>query len=356
MKDDVNIYSSKMLVEELGKIRSSSAVAASGNKDDDERSWVDITFTVRSPLLLSFIQKAVATEKKKEEAAAAASSPTKKKSTTPAQEKKVSPKKKSTVPKEKGATKKKSPNSITTKKSPSATTNVTVDSERNNLDPTSAVDTIKAAARFRVAQAELALEFASAQLRSAMNELEDARAEFNRAENWSIIGASPQQQHGKGTGEVSPAVASAASAARASTERANNGSLVASSTTGKITTNGQLLQTIEENNKKEAILSPQLRRPVDLWNEYEYGLDGKKPAKLFTKHEKNRDTSTKRRYYRRKQIWDVMARQIAKGLSPEQAEAELYEVYGAKTSVTAMSDMIVNDRKKYGDVHPNLTV
>ena len=354
MKDDVNIYSSKMLVEELGKIRSSSAAAASGNKKDDERSWVDITFTVRSPLLLSFIQKAVATEKKKEEAAAAASSPTKKKSTTPAQEKKVSPKKKSTVPKEKGATKKKSPNSITTKKSPSATTNVTVDSERNNLDPTSAVDTIKAAARFRVAQAELALEFASAQLRSAMNELEDARAELNRAENGSIIVTAPQQQANR-TGEVSPAVASAASAARASTERVNNGSLV-SSTTAKITTGGQLMQTIEENNKKEAILSPQLRRPVDLWNEYEYGLDGKKPAKLFTKHEKNRDTSTKRRYYRRKQIWDVMARQIAKGLSPEQAEAELYEVYGAKTSVTAMSDMIVNDRKKYGDVHPNLTV
>ena len=353
MKDDVNIYSSKMLVEELGKIRSSAA--ASGNKDDDERSWVDITFTVRSPLLLSFIQKAVATEKKKsvspkKKEAAAASSPTKKKATTPAQ-KKLSPKKKSTVPKEKGATTKKSPNSITTKKSPSAT-NVTV-AERNNLDQTSAVGTIKAAARFRLAQAELALEFASAQLRSAMNELEDARAEFNRAENGrSIIVTAPQQQQGKRTGEVSPAVASAA---RASTERANNGSLM-TSTTGEIITSGQLLQTMEENNKKEAILSPQLRRPVDLWNEYEYGLDGKKPAKSFTKHEKNRDTSTKRRYYRRKQIWDVMSRQIAKGLSPEQAEAELYEVYGAKTSVTAMSDMIVNDRKKYGDVHPNLTV
>ena len=196
MKDDVNIYSSKMLVEELGKIRSSSA--ASGNKDD-ERSWVDITFTVRSPLLLSFIQKAVATETKKE--AAASSSPTKKKATTPAQ-KKLSPKKKTTVPKEKGATKKKSPNSITTKKSPSAT-NVTV-AERNNLDQqTTAVDTIKAAARFRLAQAELALEFASAQLRSAMNELEDARVELNRAENGSIIVTAPQQspqQQGKTTG------------------------------------------------------------------------------------------------------------------------------------------------------------
>ena len=59
---------------------------------------------------------------------------------------------------------------------------------------TNADDTIKAAATFRVAQAELALEFASAQVRSAMNELEDARAELNRTENGSITVTAPQQQ------------------------------------------------------------------------------------------------------------------------------------------------------------------
>ena len=190
-EEGVDIYSSNMLVEELGKMRS-----ASGNtkNNDNDKSWIDVTFTARS----------IVTQKK-------SVSPTKKKDTTPVVKlKPASPmmKKKSASETKKKATtpvkeKKKSPNSIATKKSLSAT-NVTVDSERKQLDQvTHHVDTIKAAARFRVAQAELALEFASAQVRSAMNELEDARAELNRADNGSIIVTAPQQspqKQGKTTG------------------------------------------------------------------------------------------------------------------------------------------------------------
>ena len=189
-EEGVDIYSSNMLVEELGKLRS-----ASGNNknNDNDKSWIDVTFTARS----------IVTQKK-------SVSPTKEKDTTPVVKlKPASPmkKKKSASETKKKATtpvkeKKKSPNSIATKKSPSAT-NVTVDSERKQLDQVTHVNTIKAAARFRVAQAELALEFASAQVRSAMNELEDARVELNRAEHGSIIVTAPQQspqQQGKTTG------------------------------------------------------------------------------------------------------------------------------------------------------------
>ena len=174
-----------MLVEELGKMRS-----ASGNNknDDNDKSWIDVTFTARSIVT----QKKSVSPKKKETTPVVKLKPA-----SPMMKKKNSEsetKKKATTPVKE---KKKSPNSIATKKSPSAT-NVTV-AERKQLDQVTHVNTIKAAARFRLAQAELALEFASAQLRSAMNELEDARAEVNRAENGSIIMTAPQQQ-GKTTG------------------------------------------------------------------------------------------------------------------------------------------------------------
>ena len=184
-EEGVDIYSSNMLVEELGKLGS-----ASGNNknNDNDKSWIDVTFTARSIVT----QKKSVSPKKKETTPVVKLKPA-----SPMMKKKNSEsetKKKATTPVKE---KKKSPNSIATKKSPSAT-NVTV-AERKQLDQVTHVNTIKAAARFRLAQAELALEFASAQLRSAMNELEDARAEVNRAENGSIIMTAPQQQ-GKTTG------------------------------------------------------------------------------------------------------------------------------------------------------------
>ena len=183
-EEGVDIYSSNMLVEELGKLRSASG----NNKNDNDKSWIDVTFTARSIVT----QKKSVSPKKKETTPVVKLKPA-----SPMMKKKNSEsetKKKATTPVKE---KKKSPNSIATKKSPSAT-NVTV-AERKQLDQVTHVNTIKAAARFRLAQAELALEFASAQLRSAMNELEDARAEVNRAENGSIIMTAPQQQ-GKTTG------------------------------------------------------------------------------------------------------------------------------------------------------------
>lgn len=185
-EEEVNIYSSNMLVEELGKMRSASG----NNKNDNDKSWIDVTFTARSPLLLSMFQYAVVTQKKSE-------SP-KKKETTPVVklQSSASPMKKKKK-KSVSETNKKVTTPVKEKKKSPAASNMTA-TERKQLDQMTCVDTIMAAARFRVSQAELALEFASTQVRSAMNELEDARAELNRAENMSIIVTAPRQ--GKTTG------------------------------------------------------------------------------------------------------------------------------------------------------------
>jgi len=82
-------------------------------------------------------------------------------------------------------------------------------------------------------------------------------------------------------------------------------------------------------------------------------LNGRKPARLFTTAERNRK-EINQKYYRRNVIWECMARLVRSGRTPEQAADELYKIYGNKTPVTKMSDLIVNDRRRYGGYHPNL--
>ena len=90
-----------------------------------------------------------------------------------------------------------------------------------------------------------------------------------------------------------------------------------------------------------------------LWREHIFGLNGRKPVRLFITAERNRN-EIKQKYYRRNVIWECMARLVILGRTPEQAADELYKIYGNKTPVKKMSDMIVKDRMHYGCYHPNL--
>lgn len=106
--------------------------------------------------------------------------------------------------------------------------------------------------------------------------------------------------------------------------------------------------------RKEGALSKAKRALT----EYQDGLSGRKPARLFTTQERNFKLN-KQKYYRRNVIWQCMKRQIARGLTPEQAAAELHTIYGAKTNPTAISKMLVADKRRYshnGGYHPNLSV
>ena len=54
-----------------------------------------------------------------------------------------------------------------------------------------------------------------------------------------------------------------------------------------------------------------------------------------------------------------MRRQIARGLTPEQAARELLTLYGSKKKPTEISTLLVADKKRYkdsGGYHPNLSV
>ena len=103
-----------------------------------------------------------------------------------------------------------------------------------------------------------------------------------------------------------------------------------------------------------AKLSSLPRHLMVLWREYMFGLNNSKPAKDFTSSERN---ACRQKYYRRNIIWKVMERQVRSGLTPKQACAELRHIYGHRTSITDMMDLIVKDRKRYGGGdHPNHSV
>ncbi|KAL7512088.1 hypothetical protein ACHAXN_009059 [Cyclotella atomus] len=108
----------------------------------------------------------------------------------------------------------------------------------------------------------------------------------------------------------------------------------------------------------EATLSKMPRNLIELWKEYQFGLNGRKAANLFTTGERNTNRKIKK-YYRRSVIWQCMVKQIDRGLTIEEAAQELYAVYGSKSSISYIIELMIRDKKKYkdnGGYNPSLSV
>jgi hypothetical protein len=89
----------------------------------------------------------------------------------------------------------------------------------------------------------------------------------------------------------------------------------------------------------------------DLWREYEFGLDGYKPAKDFTPAERGAD---KTKYCRRNNFWVIVSELIRAGDSADRAIDKVYRVYGAGASVTQILNSIRVDKGRNG--HPGLRI
>lgn len=80
-----------------------------------------------------------------------------------------------------------------------------------------------------------------------------------------------------------------------------------------------------------------------LWDEYEFGLNGQKPAREFTAVERGAHKYT---YSRRKVLWDALLFMINKrGYTSENAIKRVYSVYGRGSSVTHILNLMVKDRQ-----------
>jgi hypothetical protein len=87
----------------------------------------------------------------------------------------------------------------------------------------------------------------------------------------------------------------------------------------------------------------------DLWKEYEFGLNGKKPAKSLTSAERGQCASS---YSRRKIFWDLIEKMIRKGHTSLVSIDRVYRVYGRCNSVNTILLQLRADRRRGG--HPEL--
>jgi hypothetical protein len=76
-------------------------------------------------------------------------------------------------------------------------------------------------------------------------------------------------------------------------------------------------------------LSPTPRSLYILWQEYEVGIGGRKPARLFTPVERGK---VKYSYHRQKVVWDVIATQVRAGDTAMIVIDRINELYGAGTT------------------------
>jgi hypothetical protein len=108
----------------------------------------------------------------------------------------------------------------------------------------------------------------------------------------------------------------------------------------------------EGNKDFMPTLSPNPRSLRELWLEYKFGIDGRKPAEHFTTREKNTSRRLKQSYYRRNVVWQCMARLVREGETVDMAIMKIRQCYGQQLSVTAIINKMIADRKNGG--HPNL--
>ena len=105
------------------------------------------------------------------------------------------------------------------------------------------------------------------------------------------------------------------------------------------------------NNHNAATLSPNPRTLHVLWQEYEFGIGGRKAARLFTAAERGR---VKYSYHRRKVVWDKIAEMIRAGHTAQTAIDRIYQAYGVNTTTTRIINLMRRDRTTGG--HPDLQV
>ena len=106
------------------------------------------------------------------------------------------------------------------------------------------------------------------------------------------------------------------------------------------------------SNPISADLSAHPRTLYELWDEYNNGIGGRKPAREFSAQERGK---VKYKYYRRKKFWDLVSGLTRNGLEAHVAIDRIYQVYGRGKSVTQIIQHIIIDKKR-GYTPPMLAI
>ena len=97
-----------------------------------------------------------------------------------------------------------------------------------------------------------------------------------------------------------------------------------------------------------------LKRPKDLyqlWHEFQFGCNGAKPAKDFSREERG---ANKFAYSRRKVFWDVVSGLVRSGFTSDSAIDKVYDVFGRSKPVTSI--LVSLRQQRTNGLHPSLRV
>jgi hypothetical protein len=119
---------------------------------------------------------------------------------------------------------------------------------------------------------------------------------------------------------------------------------------------------MEEETTREEAMTARMRRgtrtgsdvllfknPKDLyfvWKEWEFGVNGVKPARDFTPRERGANKFT---YCRRKVFWDAVIRMISHGFISDSAIDRIYLVYGRGKPVSYILKALADDKRARTD-------
>ena len=102
----------------------------------------------------------------------------------------------------------------------------------------------------------------------------------------------------------------------------------------------------ERGFDRNATLSPHPRTLYAVWQEYQFGIGGRKAAKNFTAQERGR---CKYAYHRRKVVWEKVSEMVRAGYTADTAIDAIYGVYGRSASVTQIINGMRRDRGNGGN-------
>ena len=95
-------------------------------------------------------------------------------------------------------------------------------------------------------------------------------------------------------------------------------------------------------NNNRLTLAPNLRMIQAFWQEYEHGIGGRKPAKLFTRQERG---IRRFLYSKRKLVWDKISLLVRQGYGWEAACDSIYAAYGRNLSIAQIMRQIQVDNR-----------
>jgi hypothetical protein len=99
-----------------------------------------------------------------------------------------------------------------------------------------------------------------------------------------------------------------------------------------------------------ATLMPTPSSPHDLWQEYEFGVGGRKVAKIFSYSERGH---SKHKYHHRKIAWYLISGLVRQGHTADAGKDRIHAVYGGQSSVSNIINGLKRDKERYNESRYN---